>query len=64
MFEPWKIDYTKNKTQEILNGSPQVKRLGPLQRNKVYTTKILLKSKIKVSEDDATLEQRYVHNLH
>ena len=57
----WKFDYTKN------DGSPQLKSLGPLQPNKVYTTKILLKSKIEVSKEGvsytATLEQRYVHNL-
>ena len=67
--ETWKIDYTQNDNQKILEGSAQLKLLGPLQPNKVYTTEIVLslKSKIEVSKDgenfDATLEQRYVHNL-
>ena len=65
--ETWKIDYTQNDNQKILEGSAQLKLLGPLQPNKVFNTTILLKSKIEVSKDgenfDATLEQRYVHNL-
>ena len=62
--KPWIIDYTN---ENILDGSRQVERLGPLQPHKVYTPKIMLKSKITLSKDgenfDATVEQRYVHNF-
>ena len=62
--KPWIVDYTK---ENVLDGSRQLGRLGPLQPKKVYTPKIMLKSKITVSKDgktyDAFCEQRYVHNF-
>ena len=58
--ETWKIDDNK------MDGSRQVKRLGPLQRDKIYSSKIVLESKrkINVSKDgedyEAIIQQRYV----